>query len=136
MNSIETMTVDELPKTYVEVELFKRHLDEVINPCWNFAGRCENWKDEVINCALGIGGEGGEVADQTKKFFYHTEKPLEFHREKIISELGDVFFYSIKLMELMDISLETVLVNNRHKLQSRHPELGQVTERFGEGYIK
>jgi hypothetical protein len=50
--------------------------------------------------------------------------------------LGDSFFYHIKFMELMGITLKEVLQDNARKLASRHPELGQVTERFGEGYIK
>lgn len=119
-----------------ENSLFQKHLDEVINPCWNFAGRCETKKDELLNTVLGLAGEAGETADQIKKMLYHNEKPYEFHREKLVSELGDVFFYAIKFMELTGITLDEVIQNNRVKLQSRHPELGLVTERFGEGYIK
>lgn len=117
-------------------EDFQKHLDETINPCWNFAGRCDEHKDQVLNAVLGLAGEAGEVADQIKKMYYHTQKPDAFHREKLVSELGDVVFYTIKFMELMGISQEEVLANNRAKLQSRHPELGKVQERFGEGYIK
>lgn len=115
---------------------FQQHLDEVINPCWNFAGRCENHKDEVMNTVLGIAGEAGELADQTKKEYYHNSKDPAFHREKIIYELGDVFFYAIKYMELKNITLQEVLQKNREKLMSRHPELGAVTERFGTEAIK
>lgn len=115
---------------------FQKHLDEVINPCWNYAGRCDTRKDEVMNAVLGLAGEAGETADQVKKMYFHTTKPESFHREKLVSELGDVFFYAIKFMELMDISLDEVLEGNRAKLMSRHPELGAVTERFGDGYIK
>ncbi len=115
---------------------FKKHLEEVINPCWNYAGRCDTHQDQVLNAVLGIGGEAGEIVDQAKKMFYHTEKPTEFHRDKLVSELGDSFFYHIKFMDLMGITLDEVLLANRKKLQSRHPELGQVTERFGDGYIK
>ena len=120
----------------IEVSLFNRHYDEVITPCWDFAGRIETHKDGVINAVLGLAGESGEVADQIKKAYYHTEKPFEFHREKIVSELGDVFFYQIKFMKLLGITVEECLADNARKLASRHPELGQVTERFGEGYIK
>lgn len=120
----------------MEQSQFKQHLDEVINPCWNYAGRCDTHKDEVMNAVLGLGGEAGEIVDQVKKMFYHTQKPDPFHKEKLISELGDSFFYHIKFMDLLGITLDEVLAANRAKLQSRHPELGQVKERFGEGYIK
>lgn len=119
-----------------EVSLFKQHLDEVINPAWNFAGRCDTHKDEVMNAVLGLGGEAGEVVDQVKKMYFHTQKPDPFYREKLVSELGDSFFYHIKFMELMGITLEECLIENKRKLESRHPELGKVTERFGEGFIK
>lgn len=119
-----------------EKSLFKKHLNEVINPSWNYAGRCKTWEDEVMNAVLGLGGEAGEVVDQVKKMLYHTEKPAGFHKKKLISELGDSFFYHIKFMDLMGITLEEVLQNNKEKLESRHPELGKVKERFGEGYIQ
>lgn len=115
---------------------FQKHLDEVINKTWNYAGRCQTHKDEVMNAVLGLAGEAGETADQVKKFYYHAEKSDEFHKDKLTQELGDVFFYAIKFMDLMGISLDEVLAANRAKLQSRHPELGKVTERFADGYIR
>lgn len=118
-----------------EASLFKKHLDEVINPCWNFAGRCDTHKEEVLNAVLGLGGEAGEIVDQVKKMYYHNQKPDPFHREKLVSELGDSFFYHIKFMSLMGITLEEVLKNNTAKLESRHPELGKVIDRFGPNAI-
>lgn len=119
-----------------ESSLFQRHLNEVISKTWNYAKRCKVFEDHVQNAGFGLAGEAGEVADQIKKWMYHTEKPFGFHREKLVSELGDVFFYLIKFMDLTGITVEECLKNNAEKLASRHPELGQVTERFGEGYIK
>jgi NTP pyrophosphatase (non-canonical NTP hydrolase) len=120
----------------IEGKLFQKHYDEVISKTWNFAGRCRTPEDHVANAGFGLAGEAGEVADQIKKWLYHTEKPFEFHREKLVSELGDVFFYLIKFMQLTGITVEEALHDNARKLASRHPELGQVTERFGEGYVK
>lgn len=116
--------------------LLQKHLDEVINVSWNFAGRCATHKDEVMNAVLGLGGEAGEVVDQVKKMYYHTEKPEAFHREKLVSEIGDVLFYVTKTMDLLGITLEEALVQNRKKLESRHPELGVVKERFADGFIE
>ena len=119
-----------------DVEILQKHLDEVINPCWNYAGRCKTFQDELLNAVTGLGGEAGEIVDQVKKMCFHTEKPIEFHREKLKHEFGDSFFYHLKAMELLGITIEEVLAANREKLQSRHPELGLVQERFGDGYIK
>jgi NTP pyrophosphatase (non-canonical NTP hydrolase) len=119
-----------------DATIFERHLTEVIDKTWNYAGRCVTPNDHLANSVFGLAGEAGEVADQVKKMLYHTEKPFEFHREKLVSELGDVLFYMIKFMSLTGITVEEALHNNAQKLASRHPELGQVTERFGAGYIK
>lgn len=116
--------------------MFKQHLDTVINPSWNYAKRCSTHQDEVMNAILGLGGEAGEIVDEVKKMYYHTEKPEGFHRDKLVKEFGDSFFYHIKAMELLGITLEECLKSNKEKLESRHPELGKVTERFSGNYIK
>lgn len=113
-----------------------RHLHEVVNVSWNFAKRCETKEDEILNAVLGLGGEAGEVVDTVKKYRFHTPKPLEFFRAKIVLELGDVLYYVCKIMDLFNISLEEVLEGNRKKLESRHPEHGKVKERFSGDYIK
>lgn len=116
--------------------LLKQHLNKVINKSWNYAKRCKTKNDHIMNAVLGLAGEAGEVADQCKKMLYHTEKPFEFHRAKLVSELGDVVFYLIKFMDLTGITMDEVIVANRAKLESRHPELGKVKTRFSDGYIK
>jgi NTP pyrophosphatase (non-canonical NTP hydrolase) len=115
--------------------LLKRHLDEVVNVSWNFAGRCDTTDKELMNAVLGLAGESGEVADQFKKFFFHT-KDAKNYRDSVCSELGDVMYYWLKTVELMGLTPEEVLQVNREKLESRHPEFGKVTERFGARGIK
>ena len=118
------------------IDIFEKHYKEVIEPCWNYAKRCKTPQDHLLNAVLGLAGESGETADQIKKMLYHTEKPIEFHRDKIVKELGDVYFYLIKFQKELNITTEECLASNREKLQSRHPELGVVGERFADGYIK
>jgi len=118
------------------VNLLEEHLHSVVNKCWNYAKRLTSWDEHVANAVMGLGGEVGEIVDLHKKFFYHTEKPYEEFRQKLVHELGDLNFYQAKLMELHGITLEEVLEANRAKLESRHPELNKVTERFTAGYIK
>ena len=116
---------------------FNRHLDEVVNKCWNYAGRCENHKDEVMNAILGLTGEAGECADVLKKYYFHTKKADSTHYKKeLLKEMGDVIFYWLKLRDLFNLSNEEILDMNRAKLESRHPEMGKVTERFGKDAIR
>lgn len=113
--------------------ILENHLREVVNPCWNYAGRITTYDGHLQNAILGLVGECGETADIVKKMLYHTEG--KDYTEKLKHELGDVAFYFAKVLELCGLTLEEVLAANKEKLESRHPELGKVTERFGEGYI-
>lgn len=110
------------------------HLHTVINVSWNFAHRIETYEGHLQNAVLGLVGEAGEVADIVKKMLYHTEG--KDYTDKLKHELGDVCFYLAKTLELAGLTLEEVLAANKEKLESRHPELGKVTERFGSGYIR
>lgn len=116
------------------MDRLEQHLHEVVNKTWNFAGQCQSHRDEILNAVLGLAGEAGEVADQYKKVYFHG--PKGDVRDKIIKELGDVCFYLIKLIDLNGTTLEEVLAVNKAKLESRHPELGKVTERFGAQAIR
>lgn len=120
----------------VDMDQLEAHLKNVVNKTWNFAGRCNNIEDEIQNAVLGLAGEAGETADQVKKMLYHTPKPGEHHREKLRYELGDVYYYLLKLQDLMGFTTEEILEANLEKLASRHPELGKVKERYGKDAIR
>lgn len=115
---------------------FDKHLEEVINPAWNFAGRCTTKDQEKLNALIGLASEAGETLDIAKKQFFHTEKSEEAFRDKYLSELGDVIFYWLKSVDLLGFTHKEVLDYNKKKLESRHPELGKVTERFGKDAIR
>lgn len=115
------------------MDIWQKHLNEVVNSCWNYAGRINDFDGHISNAVLGLTGESGEVADVLKKMLYHTEKD---YREKMLYELGDVAFYLLKTIELMGFSNEEVLAANRKKLESRHPEMGVVDVRFGTDAIR
>jgi NTP pyrophosphatase (non-canonical NTP hydrolase) len=117
------------------MNILEQHLNDVVNPCWNYAGRIDTYDGHLQNAILGLVGECGETADIIKKMLYHQEKPDGAYTEKLKHELGDVAFYFAKVLELTGLTLEEVLAANKEKLQSRHPELGKVTERFAPGYI-
>lgn len=100
------------------------HLNEVVNPTWNYAKRCKSHDDEIMNAAVGLAAEAGEVLDVHKKMFYH--KPKD-RREELVEELGDVCYYLSKVLELHDITLEECLANNRAKLWERY-DMDKVTK--------
>jgi NTP pyrophosphatase (non-canonical NTP hydrolase) len=103
------------------MDALTKHCQEVVNPTWNYAGRCEEFKDEVLNAALGVAGEGGEVADVIKKTFFHEDKN---RKEELKLELGDLLYYTSKLMSLYGFTLDEVLEGNKAKLFERY-KIGQ-----------
>ena len=101
----------------------ERHLRDVVNRCWNKWGRCDSHEKEVMNAALGLAGEAGESADVVKKMYFHSAKPGKKEEQllDLKKELGDVYFYLLKLQDLFGITTEEVLQLNREKLEARHP---------------
>lgn len=114
----------------------KQHLNEVVKVTWNFSKRLKTAQDNQMNALIGLASEAGETLDIGKKMWFHTEKPFSEFRDKLVLELGDIVYYFLACLDAFDISLDEVLEGNRAKLESRHPELGKVTERFGKDAIK
>ncbi len=118
------------------MNLLTNHLKNVINPTWNFAKRLKTPQDHQMNALVGLASEAGETLDIGKKAWFHSEKPEGFYREKFVLELGDILYYFLKVLDVFGISLEEVIEGNRAKLASRHPELGEVKERFSGDFIR
>ena len=76
-------------------------------------------KDILINSAMGLCGEAGEVCDLVKKHIFHGH---ELDRAALIKELGDVAWYLAEAAEAIGCSLEEILQANIDKLKSRYPE--------------
>lgn len=74
---------------------------------------------ELLNGALGLTGEAGEVADMVKKYFFHGH---ELDEDDLIKELGDVCWYLALICTAIGISLEEVMCANIGKLKKRYPE--------------
>jgi NTP pyrophosphatase (non-canonical NTP hydrolase) len=115
------------------LDQLKKHLDEVVNKTWNFAGRLGTYRDHQQNAIIGLAAEAGEALDVCKKMWFHTAKDRS---KELRSELGDVIYYWLKSVEVSGFTIEEVLADNRAKLESRHPELGVVKERFGPEFVK
>lgn len=74
---------------------------------------------ELLNGALGLTGEAGEVADQIKKTIFHGHK-MDY--DGLVKELGDVCWYLALLCHAIDVPLEEVMTRNIEKLKKRYPE--------------
>ncbi len=61
----------------------------------------------LINCALGIAGETGEICDLIKKHRFH-KQDTPLNTEKIIAECGDTMWYIAVLTKMIDIELDDV----------------------------
>lgn len=79
----------------------------------------------LLNGALGLAGESGEVADLVKKNWMQGHV-LDI--EHIALELGDVCWYIAETASAIGYDMETIMQMNIDKLRKRYPE-GFSTER-------
>ena len=72
----------------------------------------------ILNGALGLCGEAGEVADVIKK---HLFQGHELDKAKIKDELGDVLWYISLLCDGIGYTMDEVMEKNIDKLRKRYP---------------
>jgi NTP pyrophosphatase (non-canonical NTP hydrolase) len=75
-------------------------------------------KDLVLNGALGLNGEAGEVADHIKKHLFQGHK---LDKENLAKELGDICWYIAITAEGLGYDLATIMEMNIDKLKKRYP---------------
>ena len=73
----------------------------------------------LINAALGLCGESGEVADMIKKATFQGH---ELDKEHLAKELGDVAWYIAVGAQAIGYDLETIFQLNIDKLTARYPD--------------
>ena len=79
----------------------------------------------LLNSALGLCGESGEVADLVKK---HRFQGHDIDIEHIAKELGDVAWYLAVGAYAIGLDLESIFRMNIEKLKARYPD-GFSTDR-------
>ena len=79
----------------------------------------------LLNSALGLCGESGEVADLVKK---HRLQGHDIDIEPIAKELGDVAWYLAVGAYAIGLDLESIFRMNIEKLEARYPD-GFSTDR-------
>ncbi|EEK62147.1 nucleoside triphosphate pyrophosphohydrolase family protein [Bacillus cereus] len=83
----------------------------------------------VLNAALGLTGEAGEIADVVKKAIFHGHGfdlahcpgEEEGNTHKIALELGDILYYISIMSHEMGYTLEDIAQMNISKLAKRYP---------------
>ena len=73
----------------------------------------------IMNGALGLCGEAGEVADLIKKATFHGHN---LDTEHIAEELGDVAWYLAITASAIGKNLDEIFSANVDKLRKRYPE--------------
>lgn len=75
-------------------------------------------EQQMLNAALGLSGEAGELVDYLKKGFFHGH---EIDPVKIADETGDLLWYIAYLLDAVGLKLEDVMAQNVAKLERRYP---------------
>lgn len=73
---------------------------------------------QLLNAALGLAGESGELVDSVKKAIFHGR---DLDRSHAIKELGDVLWYVAQAADALGVDLEEVAIVNLVKLRLRYP---------------
>ena len=76
-------------------------------------------KELILNAAMGLCGESGEVIDLVKK---HLFQGHDLDDEKLIKELGDVAWYLAEAAMALNVNLSEILEKNIKKLENRFPD--------------
>ena len=76
-------------------------------------------KELILNAAMGLCGESGEVIDLVKK---HLFQGHDLDDEKLIKELGDVAWYLAEAATALYVNLSEILEKNIKKLENRFPD--------------
>jgi len=98
---------------------YQRNAIKTLNPA------LDTFDKRLINCALGLTGESGEVAEVVKHYLTKTHEMCEENgeqkvRDKIKKELGDILWYIAAACHLLDVDMGEVAKANNEKLKNRH----------------
>ena len=75
--------------------------------------------DLLLNSALGLCGESGEVADLVKK---HLFQGHDLDLDHVARELGDTSWYLAVGAYAIGLDLESIFRMNKEKLEARYPD--------------
>lgn len=93
-------------------------INEYQKLCMRTANELDRFK-LIVNGAMGLCGEAGEVIDLIKKWVFQGH---ELYQDDVAEELGDVLWYVAILCEGIGLSMEKVMQKNIEKLKRRYPD--------------
>ena len=76
-------------------------------------------RELLLNSALGLCGESGEVADLLKKYHFQGHN---LDLEHVAKELGDIAWYLAVGAYAIGFDLESIFRMNKEKLEARYPD--------------
>lgn len=95
-----------------------------------FVDECATEKDPEkrrILASMGLSGEAGEVSELHKKHAFHGKSlDDDDRRQKLLLEMGDVFWYFTLMTINEGFTMEEILLANMDKLRARQAERGDV----------
>jgi NTP pyrophosphatase (non-canonical NTP hydrolase) len=95
-----------------------REYQKNTNSTWNLHPEVQESQLELLNAAMGLAGEAGELVDLIKKHVFH-HVPAD--PVKVMSELGDVLYYLTRVATSFGFSMDEVSQRNGDKLAARYP---------------
>lgn len=93
--------------------------DEYQRAAMRTANKALATDEMILNAAMGMNGEAGEVIDQLKKARFQGGI---LDRTKLIRETGDLLWYCALMAEALDVSLAEIAQINIAKLRARYPD--------------
>ncbi len=84
----------------------------------------------LIDGALGLAGEAGEVVDLIKKWYAQGH---DLKRDLILEELGDVCWAVAEVAMALDIDFEEIMQVNLKKIEKRYPDGFEVERSIERG---
>jgi len=89
-----------------------------------YPGALDGKTPEISYLTLGLANEAGEVAGVIKKLVRDENAIIDSsvyqkRRDKVKAELGDVFWYLVRLSDAFGLEVEDILEANVEKLKSR-----------------
>jgi NTP pyrophosphatase (non-canonical NTP hydrolase) len=114
------------------IDLTQRHGEVLYNVMRDWQAACEatavypgmGTLPGLMYCALGLAGEGGEVAEEVKRAYRNQESVddglvTDKRSEKIEDELGDVLWYVAQICNELDLRMDQVMLRVANKLRDR-----------------
>lgn len=86
--------------------------------------------NELVNYAMGLSGESGELIDLVKKFIFHGH---HIETAKIKKEGGDVLWYASQLVKLLEIKFNTDDIFD--SLNKQLPRMKKLSEKHTDNYL-